>query len=190
MRNIAIFASGTGTNAERIISYFQAGNTARVRLILCNKSTAGVVERAKKYGIECQIFSPAELKETSLVLDWLEEYEIDYIVLAGFLLLLPSVIIDRYGDRIVNIHPSLLPKFGGKGMYGERVHAAVIEAGESRSGITIHHVNGQLDEGAVIFQAEVPVLPGDTPETLAARIHELEYTHYPRIIEQEILKIQ
>ena len=190
MRNIAIFASGTGTNAERIMSYFEAGNTARVRLILCNKSTAGVVERARKHGVECRIFTPAELRETTLVTDWLEEFAIDYVVLAGFLLLLPPAVTDRYGERIINIHPSLLPKFGGKGMYGDRVHAAVLEAGETRSGITIHHVNGRLDEGAVIFQAETPVLPDDTPETLATRVHELEYAYYPRIIEQEILKMQ
>ena len=192
MKRLAIFVSGSGTNAENIIGFFKKPENreiAQAAIVLSNKPDAYAITRAYNLQTPSYVFTKKML-EDGLVEKILELHRIDIVILAGFLLKIPEAMIRAYNGRIINIHPALLPSYGGKGMYGERVHAAVIEAGESRSGITIHHVNGQLDEGAVIFQAEVPVLPGDTPETLAARIHELEYTHYPRIIEQEILKIQ
>lgn len=187
MRNIVIFASGSGTNAERIASYFKNNPTIHVALIASENPRAFVLERAKRLGIPTFIFTPKELNE-GVVLERLLYNRIDFVVLAGFLKMIPAHIVKAYPSRIVNIHPALLPRFGGKGMYGERVHKAVIEAGETESGITIHYVNEHYDEGDIIFQARCPVLSSDTPETLAKRIHELEYMHYPRVIEQLVLK--
>lgn len=187
MSNIAIFASGSGTNAERIASYFKKNPNIHVALIATENPNAFVLERATMLGIPTFIFTQKELNE-GVVLDRLLHDRIDFVVLAGFLKMIPAHIIKTYPNRIVNIHPALLPRFGGKGMYGERVHRAVIEAGDTESGITIHYVNENYDEGGIIFQARCPVLPSDTPETLAKRIHELEYMHYPAVIEQLVLK--
>lgn len=182
MRNIAIFASGSGTNAENIINYFNAGEVARVALILSDNKSAYVLERARKFNVSAGYFSLEELKNGK-VLEMLKSYQIDYIILAGFLKLFPQSIIEKYPQKIVNIHPALLPKFGGKGMYGDRVHKAVIESGDTESGITIHYVNQNYDDGGIIFQAKCTVLPDDKPEDLAQRIHQLEYKHFPEVIE-------
>ena len=184
MINIAVFASGNGSNAENIIRYFKDNEEIRVALVLSNNKNAYVHTRAKNLGVPSYTFSKDEFDKGDPVLQKLQEYRIDFIVLAGFLLKVPEPILKAYPQRIVNIHPALLPKYGGKGMYGDRVHKAVIQAGEKESGITIHWVNEHYDEGEIIFQARCPVLPSDTPEELAQRIHKLEYEYYPQVIEK------
>jgi len=187
MHRIAIFASGSGSNAQKIMEYFQDHPTVSVHLILSNNPDAYVLTRARKFHIPVLTFSRQELYQSSHILDILSVQEIDYIVLAGFMWLIPTYILKHYPNRILNIHPALLPGYGGKGMYGMRVHEAVIAAGEKESGISIHYVNENYDEGQLIFQAKCPVQPGDTPETLANRIHLLEHKYYPEIIEKVIL---
>ena len=188
--NIAIWASGNGSNAENIIKYFKdKTDIANIRVIMCNNKNAFVLERAKKYNVPTFVFTYKELNETDMVDKKLEELDIDFIVLSGFMLKVPDSIIKKYADRIVNIHPALLPKFGGKGMYGDHVHEAVIAAGEKESGITVHYANEHYDEGSTIFQAKCPVLPDDTPDTLAQRVHSLEYAHYPEVIEQVLREL-
>lgn len=189
MKNIAIFASGSGTNAENIIRYFSGNKEIATPVVLCNKSDAGVLERAARLGVATEVFTASQMRTPGFMLRLLERYSTDYIVLAGFLLLMPAEVIEAYRGRIVNIHPALLPSYGGKGMYGDRVHEAVIAAGEKRSGITIHHVTENYDEGDEIFQAFVDITPDDTPHTLASKIHELEYEHFPVVIEREIEKL-
>jgi phosphoribosylglycinamide formyltransferase-1 len=189
MKNIAIFASGSGTNAENIINYFSTKNTAKVVLVLSNKPDALVLLRAEKLSVPSVFFDRHDFYETGNVLEELRRYEIDFIVLAGFLWLVPDNILKSYNSRIVNIHPALLPSYGGKGMYGEKVHRAVIGNNEKESGITIHYVNGKYDQGNIIFQAKCPVLPSDTPETLAARIHQIEYRYFPEVVEKLIIEI-
>ncbi|HPF93646.1 MAG TPA: phosphoribosylglycinamide formyltransferase [Tenuifilaceae bacterium] len=188
MRNIAVFASGSGTNAENIINHFSKSGKARVKLVLTENPSAYVLERAKRLKIPTHIFSKSDLSN-GRVLSLLLRQEIDFIVLAGFLKLMPTAIVDKFSRRIVNIHPALLPKYGGKGMYGAYVHKAVIDAKESKSGITIHLVNSQYDKGDILFQAECDVMPCDTPELLAERIHNLEYQYFPRVVEEYIDKI-
>ena len=183
MKKIAILASGEGTNAERIIRYFAAHPTVKVVVVITNKAEAGVIRRAENLGIPVE-FLPASAFKEGKATDVLRHYETDFVVLAGFLLRIPDDMLVEYPDRIVNIHPSLLPKFGGKGMYGSRVHEAVLEAKEQESGITIHYINEHYDEGAIILQAKCPVIKGDTPDTLANRVHQLEYEHYPAVIER------
>ena len=183
MINIAIFASGSGSNAENIADYFKGSTEIGVTLILSNKQDAYVHERAKKLGIPSFTFTKAEFADGTEILGILREYEIDFIVLAGFLLKVSKSLLEAYPRRIVNIHPALLPKHGGKGMYGDRVHQAVLDAGETESGITIHYINEHYDEGSIIFQAICKVEPGDNSETLAARVHALEYAHFPCVIE-------
>lgn len=182
--SIAIFASGSGSNAENIVQYFRKTRTAKVGLIVCNNPEAGVIERAKRLRIPLVMMSKRAYNYPSLLLSTLQTEEIDFIVLAGFLWKISPEIIQAFEGKIVNIHPSLLPKFGGKGMYGNRVHTAVIDAGEQESGITIHHVNEHYDEGAVIFQAKSTVDSHDTADSLAEKIHALEFEHFPKIIEQ------
>lgn len=184
MKSIAIFASGSGTNAENLIRYFRTGSSGRVSLVLTNRPDAGVINRAGNLGVPVVAFNRDQLRTTGAVLQILREKEIDFIVLAGFLWLVPEDILEAYRGRIVNIHPALLPRYGGKGMYGHHVHEAVLASGDRQSGITIHHVNPAYDEGDIIFQATCPVLPDDTPDTLAGRIHGLEYEHYPRVVEE------
>jgi len=183
MKKIAIFASGSGSNAENIINHFNRGNLAKVVLVLSENKNAFVFERARKLSVPTLLFTIDELK-TGKILSVLKQYEIDIIVLAGFLKLFPESIIDEFPQKIVNIHPALLPKYGGKGMYGSRVHDAVIEAGEEESGITIHYVNRNYDDGDIIFQAKCPVMKDDTSGTLAQRVHDLEYEHFPNVIEK------
>lgn len=156
--------------------------------MLANKPDIYALTRAENLGLESVVFDRDDFRNSDRVLNELKKRGIDYIVLAGFLWLIPANLTEAYRGRILNIHPALLPKYGGKGMYGDNVHRAVIEAGEKESGITIHHVNEKYDSGDIVFQAKVPVTPDDTPESLAAKIHELEYEYFPKIVEQEILK--
>ncbi|MBS0000809.1 MAG: phosphoribosylglycinamide formyltransferase [Cyclobacteriaceae bacterium] len=188
MKRIAIFASGSGTNAENIMQFFKERKTASVDLVLSNKKDAKVLERAAGFGVRCHVFNRQEFYETGQVLELLEKYRIDLIVLAGFLWLVPENLLNAYPDRIINIHPALLPKYGGKGMYGARVHEAVINSGDRASGITIHYVNPEYDEGKIIFQAKCKVEPGDNADSLAKKIHQLEYEHFPKVIENLIIK--
>lgn len=191
MTNIAIFASGSGTNAEAIMTHFADSAAGRVALLLSNRADAYALTRAERFGVPAEVFSREEfLDPAGRVALLLQEYRIDFIVLAGFLWLVPEFLTTAYAGRIVNIHPALLPKFGGKGMYGDRVHRAVIEAGERQSGITIHRVNERYDSGDTLFQATVAVEADDTPESLAAKIHELEHRHFPAVIERTIRGLQ
>ncbi len=187
MKRIAVFASGSGTNAENIYYHFLGTKTAKIALILTENSSAFVLERAKNLNIPSRVFSMAELRN-GVIEDLLRSEAIDYIVLAGFLKLVPDSMVSRFKGRIVNIHPALLPKFGGKGMYGMNVHRAVVAAGEPVTGITIHMVNEHYDEGDIVFQARCPVLPADTAESVASKVHALEYEHYPKVIESLLLQ--
>jgi phosphoribosylglycinamide formyltransferase-1 len=189
MKNIVILASGTGTNAENIIRYFSNDNRAKVALVLSNRSQAVVLERAAALGVDAFFFDRSQFYNTGEVLMMLQRRQVDLIVLAGFLWLVPDAVIEAFRGRIVNIHPALLPRFGGKGMYGDRVHRAVLDAGCNESGITIHYVNEQYDSGDIIFQARCPVLPDDDEHTLAERVHALEYVHYPAVISRLIDKM-
>lgn len=184
MINIAIFASGSGSNAENITNYFKERKDVSIRLIISNKKDAYVHQRAVRMGIDSVTFSKNSFENTDEVLNCLEKNEIDFIVLAGFLLKVPQNIIEAYPQKIVNVHPALLPKFGGKGMYGDNVHKAVVAAGELESGITIHYINENYDEGNVIYQAKCDVLPVDTYEDVAEKVHQLEYLHFPEIIDK------
>ncbi len=190
MSNIAIFASGSGTNAENIIQYFEnkTDKKHKVNLILSNKAQAQVHERAKKLNVKSISFNKDDFYKSDNVIEILKEHNIDFIVLAGFLWLVPQNLVKLYKNKIVNIHPALLPKYGGKGMYGDFVHEAVVEAKEKESGITIHWVNEKYDEGDVIYQAKCEVTPKDTPSSLANKIHQLEYEHFPPVIAQVLDK--
>lgn len=188
MRKIAVFASGTGTNAGNLIKYFSTRNSGKVVLVLSNKSHAPVLERAANLGVESTIFDREQFYNSREVLKMLTDKGVDFVVLAGFLWYIPEYLTCAFDKRIINIHPALLPAYGGKGMYGDRVHSAVLEAGEKESGITIHYVNEVYDSGDIIFQARCPVLPGDDIHSLAARVHELEYRYFPQVVEEVILK--
>ena len=189
MRKIAIFASGSGTNAENIIKYFSNRKSAKVSLVLSNKQEASVLKRAAALNVKSVFFERSDFYNSDKVLNYLLDEKIDFVVLAGFLWLIPANILSTYKGRIVNIHPALLPSYGGKGMYGERVHRAVLENHEKESGITIHMVNRFYDEGDIVFQARCRIEPSDTTETLAARVHTLEYEDYPKVIEDLITKL-
>lgn len=182
MKSLIIFASGTGTNAAAIIDYFKQRGTASVSLIVCNRQQAGVLEIAKREHIPFLLVDHHTFGE-ALFLDQLQTYKPDLLVLAGFMWKVPERVVEAFPGAIVNIHPALLPAYGGKGMYGHRVHEAVLAAGERESGITIHYVNEAYDEGAIIVQARCPVAANDTPGTLASRIHKLEHYYYPRTID-------
>lgn len=190
INRIAIFASGSGTNAQNIIDYFKKVPGIEVSLVLSNRSSAYVLQRAKDLGVEAASFTREDIYETDRLADQLKKANIDFIVLAGFLWLMPAALINAYPNRILNIHPALLPKYGGKGMYGDRVHKAVKEAGEKETGITIHYVNEQYDEGQVIFQARCAIDPGDDVTQIAAKVHALEYGYYPKIIENVIKSVK
>jgi phosphoribosylglycinamide formyltransferase-1 len=182
MKNIAIFASGSGSNAQNIAEYFSNDPEIRVSMILANKPDAYVLERAKKLGIDSVVFTRKDFYESDIVLMVLLKRQIDFVVLAGFLWFVPDYLLKAFPKKIINIHPALLPKHGGKGMYGDKVHQAVIQAGDTRTGITIHYVNDNYDEGEIIFQDSFEVLPEDTAETIAQKVHQLEYKHFPRVI--------
>lgn len=189
MKRIAIFASGTGTNAREIIRYFKNNPSIEVSLVVSNNPSAGVLNIAKENNIETLIIDREGFFKTDKILNIFHEKHIDFIVLAGFLWLIPGYLVNKFENKIINIHPSLLPKYGGKGMYGGKVHEAVINNMEKQSGITIHYVNEYFDEGKIIFQATCEVLPNDTPDSLAQRIHKLEHQHFPKTIEKVIYGI-
>lgn len=183
-KKIAIFASGNGSNAEKIFDYFKNHPKGKVSLLLTNNPNAPVRDRAKKFGISEVVFNRATFYETGQIPTLLKDNEIDLVVLAGFMWLVPENLVKAFPKKIVNIHPALLPKYGGKGMYGSFVHTAVVEAREKESGITIHYVNENYDEGDVIFQEKCKIDPSDTPVDLAEKIHILEHKHYPKVIEK------
>lgn len=182
MKRLAIFASGRGTNTEKIISACREN----VALIVCNNPNAGVIEVAKKHNVPFLIVDRNNFYRTEKLLSDLQQHRVGFIVLAGFLWMVPPYLISRFKNKIINLHPALLPKFGGKGMYGMNVHKAVIEAGEKESGITIHYINENYDEGEIIFQATCEIVPGDTPEILLKKVQQLEHKYFPEIVKKLI----
>ncbi|SDX59538.1 formyltetrahydrofolate-dependent phosphoribosylglycinamide formyltransferase [Lutibacter oricola] len=187
MKRIIILASGSGSNAENIIKHFENSNLISVIQILTNKKDAKVLERAKRLKVSGVHFSRDDFYKSDKLVEEFKK-NADYIILAGFLWKVPQNLIDAFPNKIINIHPALLPKYGGKGMYGMNVHKSVVENKEKESGITIHYVNENYDEGAIIFQAKVALEPSDSPEDVAQKIHELEYAHFPKVIEEVILQ--
>ena len=183
MKRIVIFASGSGTNAENLITFFQNSDTASVIQVLTNNPHAKVLERAKKLKVSALSFNRVALSKTDDVLNILKASKPDLIVLAGFLWKFPEHILHAFPNKVINVHPALLPKYGGKGMYGMHVHNAVVENKETETGITIHYVNEHYDEGAIIFQAPCDVNADDTADDVASKIHELEMTHFPTVVE-------
>ncbi len=184
MKKIAVFASGSGSNAERLYDYFKNSPVARVSMVVCNKPEAGVVARAHRLRLPLVMISRRSFYESDSLLYTLRQEGIDFIALAGFLWLIPDYLIEAYGNRMVNLHPALLPAYGGKGMYGRKVHQAVLAAGEKETGITIHAVNGAYDEGQILAQFRFKIAPNETVESLESRIHALEHQHYPEVVEQ------
>lgn len=189
MKRIAILASGSGSNAENIADHFKNNPNVVITHILTNKKDAFVIERAKKMQIPCSVFNRTDFYETNKTLNFLIDQQIDLIVLAGFLWLVPQQFTKAFPNKIINIHPALLPKYGGKGMYGHHVHQAVVDNKESESGITIHYVNENYDEGNIIYQAKCKVYEKDTADDVATKVHKLEYQFFPEIIEQVLSKI-
>lgn len=183
---LALFASGSGSNAEVIIRHFKNHPNIQVELVITNNATAGVIERAQKLDVQTKYFTREQFRESEKILEALRQHEITHIVLAGFLLQIPTPLIQEYPSRIINIHPSLLPKFGGKGMYGMKVHEAVKQSSETETGITIHEVNEHYDDGRVLFQAKCKVETTDTPEQIARNVQALEHHHFPLVIEKWI----
>ncbi|NOZ45595.1 MAG: phosphoribosylglycinamide formyltransferase [Chlorobi bacterium] len=183
MSKIAIFASGSGTNAENIIKYFKNYSLVEISIVLSNKKDALVLKRAKNLNTETIAFNKKQFNETNEIVDLLINKKIDLIVLAGFLWLIPDNLIQQFPNKIINIHPALLPKYGGKGMYGKFVHESVLKNKEKESGITIHYVNSKYDEGKIVFQSKVIIEPNDNAGSLAKKIHQLEYKYYPKVIE-------
>lgn len=183
MTGIAVMVSGTGTNCENIIRHFARSDKARVRLVVSSRPDAPAVERARRLGVPAVAITKAQLQDEAFVTGLLRSHDVSFIALAGFLLMVPPFVVNSFRGRIVNIHPSLLPKFGGKGMYGIHVHQAVRDAGEEVTGITIHYVSEQCDAGDIIFQARTAISGADTVGDIAAKVHKLEMDHYPRVIE-------
>ena len=190
MRNIAIFASGAGSNAQKIIDHFKYSNIGRVALILCNKPGAGVIQIAEREGIPFILIEKEPFFHSDVYIQLLKEQQIDLVVLAGFLWKVPANLVQAFPGRIINIHPALLPKYGGKGMYGHFVHEAVIAAGEKESGITIHFVNEKYDDGETILQERVIITPEDTAETVAGKVQALEHQWFPVIVERLLSGLQ
>ena len=187
MKRIAIFASGAGTNAENLIKYFQGHKDIHVALLVCNKPGAGAIDKAEDLGVPTLMVNREDWSHAERVVEWLKMNSIDFIILAGFLWLIPAELINAFPERIINIHPALLPKYGGKGMYGSNVHEAVHKNGEKESGITIHLVNEKYDEGRTVFQQAFLIHATDTPDSIATKVHELEYAHFPREVEAYVL---
>ncbi len=183
-RNIAIFVSGGGTNCENIIRYFQGSATVSTALVVSNKADAYALVRASNLGVPTEVVTKAELADSKRVLALLEKFDISFIVLAGFLPMIPDYLIDAFPRRIINVHPALLPKYGGKGMWGHHVHEAVKAAGETETGMTVHYVTPVCDSGEIIAQFKTPLQPGDTADDIAAREHELEMKYFPEVIER------
>ena len=189
MQRIAIFASGNGTNAERIIKHIKGHPSIEVSLVLSNEPTAKVLEKAENLNVATWVFGRDEFYNSEVILEELRSKNIDLIVLAGFLWLVPEYLVKAYADMMINVHPALLPKFGGKGMYGMHVHRAVKEARETETGITIHLVNEEYDKGRILHQASCSVDDSDTPESIAEKVHQLEYAHFPQQIEDYLQSI-
>ena len=187
MKKIALFASGNGTNVQQIAEYFAENKEIKVDCVVVNKQNIYVIERAKNLNLPCFYFNREDFYSTDKVLDLMRLREVDYIILAGFLWLIPQNLLANYDNKIVNIHPALLPKYGGKGMYGHHVHEAVVANHEQESGITIHYVNEKYDSGDIIFQARCKVEANDTPDNVAGKIHLLEKEFYPQTIEKVVL---
>lgn len=184
MKNIAIFASGTGSNAQKIMEHFEGSSLAKVNLVVSNKPKAKVLEKAQNFGVPTQVINRQGFYHSNEVVDLLKQHHTDLIVLAGFLWLVPQNLIAAFPQQIINIHPALLPKFGGKGMYGMNVHQAVVDNREPETGITIHYVNEHYDEGKAIFQKSCPVAPQDTAEMVAKKVQLLEHEHFPKVVEE------
>lgn len=183
IKRIAVFASGNGSNAENLIKYFRNNpGVAEVALVVCNRHDAPAWRRAMALGVATAVMSRGEINDPVAMNKVLDANRIDFIVLAGFLLMVPGFMIERYRGRIINIHPALLPKFGGKGMYGRHVHEAVVASGESETGITVHHVSERYDEGRVIFQTAVAIRPDDTPDDVERKVRELEISYLPKVV--------
>ncbi len=189
IHHIAIFASGTGSNAKKIVEHFKHNHNINVSLIVSNKADAPVLDMALENGIPILVIDRAYFYQSEDILKIFNKFSIDFVVLAGFLWLVPTYLVQVFENRMVNIHPALLPKYGGKGMYGMRVHEAVKKAGETETGITIHFVNEEYDDGDMVFQAKCPVGPEDTPEGIAQKIHQLEHRHFPEVIEKLLSEI-
>jgi phosphoribosylglycinamide formyltransferase-1 len=187
-KNIVIFASGSGSNAQRLLEHFQHHPSIRVAALFSNNPNAYALQRAETYHVPAFLFNREELYKSDKVLQQIQAFNPDLIVLAGFLWLVPQNLLQAFPKRIINIHPALLPRYGGKGMHGRHVHAAVVQAGEKESGITVHYINEEYDKGAFILQERCPVLPDDTPEALAARVLQLEHKHLPLVVEQLLLE--
>lgn len=183
-KRLAIFASGSGSNAEKIAEYFAGRTDIEISLILSNNPQAGVIARARRFQIPVVLFDRKTFYETRRIIEILQNEHIDLIVLAGFMMLIPEAMVQAFPEKIVNIHPALLPKYGGKGMYGHFVHEAVVAAQELESGISIHFVNERYDEGDIIFQATCEVAPTDTPEEVARKVQVLEHQHYPEVVDK------
>lgn len=184
MKNIVLFASGSGSNVENIVQFFQDKPNVTIAGVLTNKRDAKVLDRCNKLNVNGLYFNKHAFYSSDCVLGILESMKPDLIILAGFLWKIPEKLIQKYPNKIINIHPALLPKYGGKGMYGMQVHEAVKKDRASETGITIHYVNENYDEGAIIHQVKTTVLPEDTPELIAHKVHELEYEHFPKVIER------
>lgn len=187
MKRIAVFASGNGSNAENIIRYFNTGarapsHGAEVVLVVCNRPGAAVIDKARALGVPVSIVTREMFNDEASMTALFESLAVDAIVLAGFLLMVPPFMTARFSGRMINIHPSLLPRFGGKGMYGRHVHEAVVAAGETETGITVHLVSDHCDGGDIIFQASTPVAPTDTPADVETKVHALERAHFPTVI--------
>ena len=180
---MAIFVSGGGTNCENIIKSFEGSRVARPVLVISNKAGVGAIEKAERLGVPVRVVRKAGLNDPETILPLLKEYSVDFIVLAGFLLVIPGFLIDEYDHRMINLHPALLPKFGGIGMYGHHVHEAVKAAGEKETGMTVHWVSREVDGGDIIAQFSTPLSPDDTPDDIAAKEHVLEMEHFPEVIE-------
>ena len=183
MIKLAVFASGGGSNCENIIKYFKGSDKVGVALVVANKAGIPALEKAERLGVPTRVLPKAELNLEDIVMPLMREYSIDFIVLAGFLLVIPDFLIHEYDRRMINLHPALLPKFGGMGMYGHHVHEAVKAAGETETGMTVHWVCGKVDGGEIIAQFRTPISPDDTPEDIATKEHALEMEHFPQVIE-------
>ena len=188
MIRLAVFASGGGSNCENIIKYFKGSDKVGVALVVANKAGIPALEKAERLGVPTRVLSKAELNREDVVMPLMREYSIDFIVLAGFLLVIPDFLIYEYDRRMINLHPALLPKFGGMGMYGHHVHEAVKAAGETETGMTVHWVSGKVDGGEIIAQFRTPISPDDTPDDIAAKEHVLEIEHFPQVIEDVLCK--
>lgn len=189
MINAAIFVSGGGTNCENIIRHFEGSQEVRIALVLSNRTDAFALERSKRLGVPTEVLPKREFNQSEILLPLLKRYEVDFIVLAGFLLVIPDFLINEYDRRMINLHPALLPKYGGIGMYGHHVHEAVKAAGEKETGMTVHWVSSEVDGGAIIAQFRTPLDPSDSPDDIAAKEHVLEMEHFPQVVEDVIKSV-